>query len=143
MIVALVLLCVALYFPIRSYDWMDFSWRVSHISETGILEHGFQFLPSYIILIWMAASALILSNLQTKTGAILGVISSILPLLYMPLYAFVLVWGMALFRDSPTNESILYGYGLVFGIILLYNILTIVHFRKMRKKEAFRLKILR
>ena len=104
--IALAIILVSMFLPYYSYDKYTVGFlQPSTLIEANIQEVGFELPQSYILLAALLVIAAVTLFKQNLTTSIIGFIISACTLLYMPLFAFSLVFTLN-FGGGPRNKEI-------------------------------------
>lgn len=140
--IALGVTLLSMVLPYHSYDkYTGGFFQASVLVEPHIQEAGLELPQSYVLLAALLVIALVTLIKENFTTSIIGFILGVFTLLYMPLFAFSLVFTLN-FGGGPRNKEIELGFYIAaiavlsYAIILLMNLIWQARNRKKNKNST-------
>ncbi len=140
--IALGVTLASMILPYHSYDkYTGGFFQTSQLVEPNIQEAGLELPQSYILLVAQVVVALTTLIKENLTTSIIGFILGVFTLLYMPLFAFSLVFTLN-FGGGPRNKEIELGFYIAaiavlsYAIILLMNLVWQARNRKKNRQAT-------
>lgn len=132
--------------PYQSYDkYAGGLFKASRLIEPHIKETGLELPQSYILLAALLIISLVTLIKENFTTSIIGFILGAFTLLYMPIFAFTLVFTLN-FGGGPRNKEIELGFYIAtiavlsYVIVLLLNLIWQARNRRKNKNATVKIK---
>ena len=131
--IALGVTLVSMVLPYKSFDkYAGGFFTSSRLVEANMQEAGLELPQSYILLAALIVIALVTLIKENLTTSIIGFILGVFALLYMPLFAFTLVFTLN-FGGGPRNQEIEIGFYFAAIAVLSYAIILLINLIKHAK----------
>lgn len=131
--IALGVTLASMILPYKSFDkYTGGFFSASRLVESNIHEAGLELPQSYVLLAALLVIALVTLIKENLTTSIIGFILGVFALLYMPLFAFSLVFSLN-FGGGPRNQEIEIGFFIAAIAVLSYAIILLMNLIKHAK----------